>query len=202
MPPPPESAHHASRGHPIVATTTSWTATPAVNRAASQRRAATPARQPSSAGGRCKGCGWAQARGWPLNCDVLPLNIKGAPRFLRKWPSATLDIEPPEALWTETKGQAASLARVRGHPCTARAVTGQIPAAAGHGAQLCSRSERHHCRVRRAFLDQSCPVCRGPGGRGGGHLRPLVPRYLRRVARATGLNPRGRLTCNGVVSEA
>jgi hypothetical protein len=23
---------------------------------------------------RCKGCGWAQARGWPLNCDVLPLN--------------------------------------------------------------------------------------------------------------------------------
>ena len=28
----------------------------------------------------------------------------------------TLDIEPPEALWPETKGQAASLARVRGHP--------------------------------------------------------------------------------------
>jgi hypothetical protein len=51
-----------------------------------------------------------------LNCDVLPLNIKGASRFLRKWPLATLDIEPPEALWPETKGQAASLARVRGHP--------------------------------------------------------------------------------------
>jgi hypothetical protein len=47
---------------------------------------------------------------------VLPLNIKGASRFLLKWPSATLDIEPPEALWPETKGQAASLARVRGHP--------------------------------------------------------------------------------------
>jgi hypothetical protein len=57
-----------------------------------------------------------QVRGWPLNCDVLLLNIKGASRFLRKWPLATLDIEPPEALWPETKGQAASLARVRGHP--------------------------------------------------------------------------------------
>jgi hypothetical protein len=33
-----------------------------------------------------------------------------------KWPPATLDIEPPEALWPETKGQAASLARIRGHP--------------------------------------------------------------------------------------
>jgi hypothetical protein len=29
---------------------------------------------------------------------------------------ATLDIEPPEALWPETKGHAASLARIRGHP--------------------------------------------------------------------------------------
>jgi hypothetical protein len=47
---------------------------------------------------------------------VLPLNIKGASRFLRKWPLASLDIEPPEALWPETKGQAASLARIRGHP--------------------------------------------------------------------------------------
>jgi hypothetical protein len=56
-------------------------------------------------------CGWSRARGWPLNCEVLPLNIKGALRFLRKWPSATLDIEPPETLWPETKGQAASLAR-------------------------------------------------------------------------------------------
>ena len=52
----------------------------------------------------------------PLNCDVLPLNIKGASRFLRKWPLVTLDIEPPEALWPETKGQAASLARIGGHP--------------------------------------------------------------------------------------
>src|SRR5215475_1352493 len=60
--------------------------------------------------------GRGQVRGWPLNCDVFPLNIKGASRFLRKWPSATLDIEPPEALWPETKGQAASLARIRGHP--------------------------------------------------------------------------------------
>ena len=57
----------------------------------------------------------AQIRGWPLHCDVLPLNLKGASRFLRKWPLATLDIESPEALWPETKGQAASLARVRGH---------------------------------------------------------------------------------------
>src|SRR5215471_9914625 len=29
-------------------------------------------------------CRWAQVRGWPLNRDVLPLNIKGALRFLRK----------------------------------------------------------------------------------------------------------------------
>ena len=47
---------------------------------------------------------------------MLPLNIKGASRFLRKWPLATLDTEPPEALWPETKGQVASLARIRGHP--------------------------------------------------------------------------------------
>src|SRR5215469_836346 len=67
-------------------------------------------------GERCKEAGRAQVRGWPLNCDVLPLNIKRASRFLRKWHSATLDIEPPEALWPATKGQAASLARVRGHP--------------------------------------------------------------------------------------
>jgi hypothetical protein len=69
------------------------------------------------------GSRWKVQKAWPdsgpgmaLNCDVLPLNIKGATRFLRKWPLATLDIEPPEALWPETKGQAASLARVRGHP--------------------------------------------------------------------------------------
>jgi hypothetical protein len=82
-----------------------------------------------------------RVRGWPLNCDVLPLNIKGASRFLRKWPSATLDIEPPEALWPEAKGQAASLARVRGHPCTLRAVTcealddafAQLPEKQSHG---------------------------------------------------------------------
>ena len=61
-------------------------------------------------------CDRGQGRGWPLNCDVLPLNIKDASRFLRKWPAATLDIEPPEALWPEAKGQAGSLARVRGHP--------------------------------------------------------------------------------------
>src|SRR5215468_7808236 len=72
-----------------------------------------------AAGGRRKRPGQAQVRGWPLNYDVLPLNIKGASRFLRKCPSATLDIEPPEALWPETKGQAASLARVRGHPLQA-----------------------------------------------------------------------------------
>ena len=57
---------------------------------------------------RCRNPAWANIQGWPLNCDVLPLNIKGASRFLRKWPSATLDIEPSEALWPETKGQAAS----------------------------------------------------------------------------------------------
>ena len=43
------------------------------------------------------GRGRGQSRGWPLNYDALPLNIKGASRFLRKWPLATPDIEPPEA---------------------------------------------------------------------------------------------------------
>src|SRR5690349_3788074 len=76
-------------------------------------------------GGSCKRRGRAQVRGWPLNRDVLPLNIKGASRFLRKWPPATFDIEPPEALWPETNGQAASLARIRGHP---------LHGAGGHGA--------------------------------------------------------------------
>ena len=90
-------------------------------------------------------------RGWPhrcfhgqtasvsLNCDVLPLNIKGASRFLRKCPSATLDIEPPEVLWPETKGQAASLARVRGHP---------LHGAGGHGAAGAGGWERPAPRSR------------------------------------------------------
>src|SRR5215467_4825541 len=84
-----------------------------------------------AAGGRCNGHGRAQVRGWPLNGDVLPLNIKGASRFLRKWPAATRDIEPPEALRPAAKGQAASLARVRGHP---------LHAAGGHRAH--SRGSR------------------------------------------------------------
>src|SRR5215472_6732989 len=78
------------------------------------------------AGERCKGAGRAQVRGWPLNCDLLPLNIKRASRLLWKWPSATLGIEPPEALWPATKGQAASLARVRGHPLQGAGGHGQI----------------------------------------------------------------------------
>ena len=76
--------------------------------------------------------GSGQVRGWPLNCDVLPLNIKGASRFLRKWPLATLDIEPPEALWPETKGQQRAWPGYGAIPCTAWPVTRQIPAAAGH----------------------------------------------------------------------
>jgi hypothetical protein len=60
--------------------------------------------------------GWARRRRWPLNCGVLLLTINGASRFLRKWPAATVDSEPPEALWPAVKGQAGSLARVRGHP--------------------------------------------------------------------------------------
>jgi hypothetical protein len=35
-------------------------------------------------GGSLNVPGWAQIGGWPLNCDVLPLNIKGPSRFLRK----------------------------------------------------------------------------------------------------------------------
>jgi hypothetical protein len=42
------------------------------------------ARQPNRRGRH----GIGQIRGWPLNCDVLPLNVKGASHFLRKWPSA------------------------------------------------------------------------------------------------------------------
>jgi hypothetical protein len=87
-------------------------------------------------GRKCKSPGRAQVRGWPLNCDVLPLNIKGASRFLRKWPSATLDIEPPEALWPAAKGRAASLARVRGHPLHGAGGHGQIPGAAGHSCHV------------------------------------------------------------------
>jgi hypothetical protein len=70
-------------------------------------------------------------RGRPVNCDVLPLNIEGASRFLRKWPLATLDVEPPEALWPETKGQAASLARKRAIPTTVRASSGDLQQTAG-----------------------------------------------------------------------
>jgi hypothetical protein len=67
--------------------------------------------------------GWARRQGWPLNCGVLPLTINGASRFLRKWPAATVDSEPPEALWPAVKGQAGSLARVRAIPSTVRAIT-------------------------------------------------------------------------------
>lgn len=82
--------------------------------------------------------GWGPDPGIVLNCNVLPLNIKGASRFLQKWPSATLDIEPPEALWPENKGQAASLARVRAIP---------LCCAAGHG-----RSPR----TAEAFVPDDC----------------------------------------------
>ena len=89
-------------------------------------------------------------RGWPLNCDVLPLNIKGASRFLRKWPLATHDIEPPEALWPETKGQAASLARIRGHPLHGCGQSpGELGGTAGHGvltgAWQMGDCARRHC---------------------------------------------------------
>jgi hypothetical protein len=35
-------------------------------------------------GGERRNFSEARVRGWPLNCDVLPLNIKRASRFLRK----------------------------------------------------------------------------------------------------------------------
>jgi hypothetical protein len=94
--------------------------------------------------GKVHNQGESRIRGWPLNCDVLPLNIKGALRFLRKWPPATLDIEPPEALWPETKGQAASLARVRGHP---------LHGAAGHQGNPRAAGQR-----RRARPQAACPL--------------------------------------------
>ena len=85
------------------------------------------ARRPCGTGGRCKSWGWAQVRGWPLNCDVAPLSIKPCPNrknfvtartnhLAQTFFTADLDPEPPGPLWPETKGQAASLARIRGHP--------------------------------------------------------------------------------------
>jgi len=61
--------------------------------------------------------------GMALNCDVLP-PISSALRVssgndLRP----PLTFEPPEALWPETKGQAASLARVTAILCIVRALT-------------------------------------------------------------------------------
>jgi hypothetical protein len=73
---------------------------------------------------------------------VPPLNIKGASRFLRKWPSATLDIEPSEALWPETKGQAESLARVRGHPLHDAGGHGKFQGQLGIGVGLGVRPEK------------------------------------------------------------
>ena len=79
--------------------------------------------------------GWARRRGWPLNCGVLLLTINGASRFLREWPAATVDSEPPEALWPAVKGQAGSLARVRGHPLHRAAITRKGgPASSGRRA--------------------------------------------------------------------
>src|SRR5262249_62234871 len=131
-----------------------------------------------------KRAGRAQVRGWPLNCDVLPLNIKGASRFLRKWPAATLDIEPPEALWPEAKGQAASLARVRGHPLHAAAVTGQIPGAAAHSRRVRPWTTGTKCRSRPGTTrrpgddehqgDENLENCLHPG------LPPRAPRLWAR----------------------
>jgi hypothetical protein len=70
-------------------------------------------------------------RGWPLNCGMLPLNIKGALRVsfgngLR--PPLTLSLRKHSG--QKTKGQAASLARVRGHPLhgygSCRSLSGQL----------------------------------------------------------------------------
>jgi len=65
--------------------------------------------------------------GLALNCDVLPFNTKGF-AFPSEMAVGHLDIEPPEALWPETKGQAASLVKVRGHP---------LYGAGTHGRMLC-----------------------------------------------------------------
>jgi hypothetical protein len=107
------------------------------------------ARQPGHATGRCKSCRWAQVRGWPLNCDVLPLDIKGASRFLRKCPSATLDIEPPEALWPEAKGQAASLA------------TGTEPSPAKRGRSRANSRAAGHRRRMRPWGDRKVSLAAG-----------------------------------------
>jgi hypothetical protein len=83
----------------------------------------------------------AQIQGWPLHCDVLPLNLKSASRFLRKWPLAAVDIEPPEALWPETKGQAASLARVRAIPGKVQAELANKRGAGRRRRARCVRSK-------------------------------------------------------------
>jgi hypothetical protein len=67
----------------------------------------------------------------------------------------------------------------------------QNPAKPNPAQRACNddRRERHHGLARRMLLDQGCPACRGPGARCRGHLRPLVPPDLQRVARTGRLSP-------------
>jgi hypothetical protein len=85
---------------------------------------------------------------------VLPLNIKSAPRFLRKWPSATLDIEPPEAFCQKPRARQRTWPGYGAIPCTARAVTGKFQKQLGNDRQ---RQEPANMKLARARVP---PVCR------------------------------------------
>jgi hypothetical protein len=60
--------------------------------------------------------------------------------------SGHLDTEPSEALWPETKGQAASLARVRGHLLHGAGRIDPVPAACPIGQQ--NRVIHGHSRIK------------------------------------------------------
>ena len=70
---------------------------------------------------------WARSGDDPLSVRGHPSTVKGASRFLRKWPPATLDcgasVPPPD----RTKSQAGACPdRPRAIPCTVQA--GSMPA--------------------------------------------------------------------------
>ena len=107
-----------------------------------------------------------------LDKRARPLTTR---HWLRKCPSATLDIEPPEALWPAAKGQAASMARVRGHPLQRAGGHGQL----GIGAYAPIPGDDQH--QDHEHLDNFLhPGARHPG-----------PRYLwaRRPCFSTTLRP-------------
>ena len=90
----------------------------------------------------------------PLSVRGCPSTVKGASRFLRKWPSVTLDrgvsLHP---FRSETKGQAGACPdRTRATPCKVPLVTGEIPQAGNN------RHARHERRRSRFNAPRSLTV--------------------------------------------